>query len=416
MKILQVAKSAVARAIGNSEVAKRDGVFVSRPVLNGQAWHDWAVKWGVPKPVPAGEMHVTVVHSVVDVKMIPDSTVASVYIGPGYGDAACFAMMGRTNSSLCVCWDDWNLWNRHWNFLSNGAVTKWPTFRPHMCLSYDAAGYELPDEALADAPIYIHLGGEVFADLKKDAEPAEVKVEADDEDIDLVVIIIDAAKSAKDLLLTDMRGIAPVDKVALRDIAAEHPVTKAVAKRLADSAWATDSLKSLAGPPAEAVEKKAPATAETRKRKEIDVTLEVAEISEEVRKNLGTEAVFKANDEEQIIYGIASVSTVKGELLEDLHGEGFTTKALREFTHDIIRGQRAGKFDHEGPACNEVVEALVLSDDMQKALGIDLGFEPLLIGMHVPDEKNWTEVKKGDWMFSIAGTMWFYEDEPDASV
>ena len=53
------------------DVEKRKGLYVARPVLNGDSWVKWAEKFGVPNPVPAGEIHVSILNSVVDVKIPP---------------------------------------------------------------------------------------------------------------------------------------------------------------------------------------------------------------------------------------------------------------------------------------------------------------------------------------------------------
>jgi hypothetical protein len=69
-----------------------------------------------------------------------------------------------------------------------------------------------------------------------------------------------------------------------------------------------------------------------------------------------------------------------------------------------LSGTRAGKFEHKGTAKTEVIAGLVLDELWQKALDIDLGYEPYLVEIHVPDATDWAEVKKGDWELSIAGT------------
>lgn len=148
------------------------------------------------------------------------------------------------------------------------------------------------------------------------------------------------------------------------------------------------------------------------KRVEKEITLTVNAQTTEVAKAIEGKDVFKSDAERRVAYGWASVATIGGEPVEDLQKDTITVDALLDFTHQIMKGQRAGKFEHEGDACNQIVEAIVLSDDLQKALGIDLGMEGLLIGVHVPEDANWNTVKDGDWMFSIAGTM-FVEEAAD---
>lgn len=401
--------SRLAKAItGNAEVEKRKGgVHVSRPVLNGQQWHDWAVKWGVPDPLAADDLHVTILYSKVDVKMIPDKTVRSIYIGPGYGDAACFAQFGPNADVLVVCFSDWDLWNRHWNFLANGGESTWPTYRPHMSISKATKDFELSDEALADAPLYINLGGEVYADLKEpepDDQVTDGAEEQEDGDDVLIIIIEKAAKAAQALVTKSLAEpgslqLSAMDIYALDDIAKSRPIQKGVLRRIAKAEWAPGAIKELDGAQVERVQKS------------VDVVINMGgALSGPVQKATGRESsVFKTEEDRHLIWSIASVSTVKGELFHD--GEDtISTRALEEFTIDLMKNSRAGKFDHEGEACNHIVQALVLSEELQKALGIDLGMECLVTCTEVHPDR-WAEVKDGTWCQSIAGTFYYYEDE-----
>lgn len=397
------------RAMGVVDAEKRAGVFISRPLLpsNAKKWHDWAVKWGVPNPVAPEEMHVTIVVSAVDLKTPMIETTMNVETSPNYGGAGAFVLFGPDEDHLVFVFRCWELWNRNWDLLSAGAVSAWPDYRPHLTLSSDAADFELSDEALQDVPRWIILTGETSQDPKS-ADPVddvdEDEAGGSESDSEFVTVAIVVMECAKELLKTDGDNMSVFDAYDLARVA-KGKVSKSLAKRLATSDWAPDELKSLGEPKSK----------ETRKKVSKELTISVSELPDEIAKHIKTSQVAKTNDEEQIVMGIASVSTVKGELVTDLHDDQVTTQALVEFNRSLISGSRAGKFDHEGTACTEVVAGLVLTDDWQKALGIDLGFEPYLVEIHVPDAKDWAEVKKGDWMLSVAGTMWYYEDA-DAEV
>lgn len=392
MKIIERALTAARNVM---DVQRRDGVCVSRPVTNGKQWHDWAVKWGVPEPLAADDLHVTIVHSAVDVKMAPDKTVKSIYLGPGYGDAASFAILGPKGESLCVCFADWDLYNRHWNWIENGAVATWPTYRPHMTITNAVGDYELPDDALADAPLYINLGPETFADLKK-AGPVEEDPEGVEEDdgADLI-LVIEVQMAAAQEILRSGAALSAIDKVALLDIAGGRRITRGVATRIGAQSWAPEELRKMVAKP-----KEKPAMRE--------VTFTIGQVSEEVMRSTGG---FKPRVAERMVVGIANITTVGGDLVVDAHDTSFTTQALIEWTRDIIRNGRASTFDHSEDACNEIVQAFVLSDDVQRALGIDLGFEPTLVEVHVPTDEDWAKVEAGEWMFSINGTFAYEEVE-----
>lgn len=396
MKIISDLAKRVVAAITEKAAPPPASAFISRPVLNAQKWLDWAAKWGVPNLVPADQMHVTVLYSTTELKAPLVETAINVSAQRGV-----FAFFGQDEDCLVFSFSQWELWERNWELRDAGASTTWSSYRPHLTLSYDATGYELPDAAMQDVPGVIVLGGETLVTTKA-ADPSDV-VDADDSLVEVVDIIV--LKAAE--LLQAQGETMPL--LAAYDLAevAKGRTSRAVAKRLADADWAPDELKSIMQPKSSPV----------RKRVEAAYMVEVRQLPEDIRKKLKSSEVAKANDEDQVVYGIASVSTVNGELVKDLQGDEVTTRALVEFNRSLIGGSRAGKFYHEGDVCTEVVAGIVLTEDWQKALGIDLECEPYLVEIHVPGPDDWAEVKQGDWMLSIAGTMWHWEDEAaDAEV
>lgn len=417
MKILKtLAKKATAAFISGvemvGEVEKRDGVFIARYLdpINAKKWHDWAVQYGIPDPVPAAEMHVTVLASTVDVKVPRLELPIIVDTQPDYGgDAGQFLLFGPQEDVLVFTFHNWQLYHRHHALLEKGAVSKWPSYRPHLSLSTSAKGFEISDEALANVPQYIIMGPEVNADIKQPDAGEAVQDGADDAEDgdDVLIIVIDLAKTAaKTLLESDAtkHELSALDAYALADIQ-NGRVTKGVAKRLAATEWAPPEIKDLA-------------KAEIKKERVLkskDVTLSVSPAVEAfIQKNTQREdTVFKADDERRLVWSIASVSTHKGSPYYDVEDDHFTTRALEDFAIQLTKSGGAGKFEHEGEACNRIVQALVLSDDLQKSLGFELEMEPLVICTEIhPD--HWEEVKKGGYRDSIAGTFFYYEDEDDA--
>ena len=430
---LKAILKAGAAAVG-IDIAKRAGLYVSRPIVNGQRWHDWAVKAGIPNPVPADRMHVTVVYSRVDVKCRPATDTYDVGT-----DRAVIQRLGADGNVLVVLWDDCYLADRHWFFRSNGATSDWAGYRVHMTLTYNAEGYEIPDDMLAEMPEMIVLGPETHsalnedavADLKKSLPTTEAHT-PDAEDVSM-------AKSALDHALSEGVGTG-AERAFLRDIANGHPVAHDELILLGQAEWLT---KFYAGQPASdaviegvatdvteaAVQKRASEmltaavldpdmttpTVETLAKiaagEDVPV-LEISALPAEIldklhdfirpeRDLLKSNSMQVDNEEQRIAWGWASVSTNNGELIVDAHDERITTKALYKMVHGLIKGTRAGNFDHVGPAHHEIVEAMVFCAERQKALGIDLGMEGALIAMHIPDDKHWELVKSGDWMFSI---------------
>lgn len=404
MKMLATAKALLngaAALLSPAEVAKalEDGIYVSRKVLNGQLWYDWAVKHGVPNPLPADELHVTVMYSTTEVKMgmstIPISVPTVASYAPGH-----FCRFGKDDEVLVFAFHNWEMEERHYAFIHNGATPTWPSYRPHMTLSMEAGDYELPMEALQDCPEVIILGGEVSAPLRKPEEDKEPHDLEDEDDENMIVIVIQASVAAAAKAILDAKPeMSNFSASDLHRVAAGAKVTKGVAKRLASESWATDELKAILAEPTKVV-------IAGKTYVERDLEMSVGPIPEEIAKKLGRVIdAFKDNEEERLSFGWASISTVKGELYKDLQGDTISTKAQRQWLHSMFKGQRAGLMEHEGEPISELVEGIVLDKALQDALGIDLGVEGALVGMHYTCEKAWDMVKTGKRMYSIAGRV-----------
>jgi hypothetical protein len=382
-----------------ADVEKRNGLIVKRPVLNAAEWAAWATKHGVPAPVPADKLHCTIIYSSVDVKVKPlkDVVVVDVY-------RASFAMLGENEDAFCVCFDKWVLFDRFWDLLEAGATHSWPSFRSHVTFSYAAAGFEISDEALAEAPDFLVLGGEVYDEPREDwATESEIasNVEGLTGEAAKHVDVDDETKSAAaELIKSEGHGLNPVDAMALYEIAKTG--------RVAAGALARLTGEESALPEADAGKTESSASREVV----VGLGQNVAPALKAIQSVDATKAVGVRAAEQMGVF-IASVSTVAGELIKDLHGDKMTTQALTEFSRDLMRGTRAGQFDHNGDNRHEVVQSLMLSDDIQKALNIDLGFEPYLVEIHFPDPDDWAEVEKGEWGASIRGTMYYEEDEDE---
>lgn len=114
--------------------------------------------------------------------------------------------------------------------------------------------------------------------------------------------------------------------------------------------------------------------------------------------------ITKVNEELGVIYGWASVTTKGGELVVDSQGEAIETIEIVKAAHKFVCDARVAKVMHQGGEVGEIVESLVFSEDIQKALGIELGLEGWFIGMRVPNDDLRKQVRDGDLpMFSIGG-------------
>lgn len=114
--------------------------------------------------------------------------------------------------------------------------------------------------------------------------------------------------------------------------------------------------------------------------------------------------ITKLNEEQQIVYGWASVVTEKGEPVVDSQGDIIDIQDLSKAVHDFMAVSRQGKLMHVGKRVGEIVESLVFTSELQKAMGIDLQKEGWFVGYKVHDPEVWKAVKSGKYKaFSIGG-------------
>jgi hypothetical protein len=116
--------------------------------------------------------------------------------------------------------------------------------------------------------------------------------------------------------------------------------------------------------------------------------------------------ISKMDTENKIVYGWANVIEKAGEIVKDLQGDMIDNEQeLLDAAHDFMTNYREGHEMHEGVSKGEIVESIVFTKSLQKALGIDLGQVGWFIGYKVNDDTTWDKVKKGEYTaFSIGGT------------
>lgn len=114
--------------------------------------------------------------------------------------------------------------------------------------------------------------------------------------------------------------------------------------------------------------------------------------------------ITKVDKDRMIAYGWFSVIEIKGEAVVDAHGDVILEDTLIDAAHEFMMESRAGKVMHQGRRVADIVESVVFTKDLQKALGIDLGKVGWFGAMHFRDEKVWVKVKSGELSaFSIGG-------------
>ena len=115
--------------------------------------------------------------------------------------------------------------------------------------------------------------------------------------------------------------------------------------------------------------------------------------------------ILKIDRETKVVYGWAYVCKEGDESVVDHSGDIIEPKELEKAAHDFVVDCREGKIMHEGDVQAELVESLFFSEEVQKALEIELGKVGWFIGMRIQDEELMEKIEKGELaMFSIGGT------------
>lgn len=114
--------------------------------------------------------------------------------------------------------------------------------------------------------------------------------------------------------------------------------------------------------------------------------------------------ITKTDDEMRVVYGWASMAKEGDTHVMDLQGDKIDVSDLVKAAHDYVTSSRDAGDLHETFGIGKVVESIVLTLEVQKALGIDLGKVGWFIGMKVDDDNVWKRVKSGELKaFSIGG-------------
>jgi len=125
---------------------------------------------------------------------------------------------------------------------------------------------------------------------------------------------------------------------------------------------------------------------------------------EKARLPVGEATIIKYSEEQRCVTGWASVVEQDGKPVVDHQGDVMSEADLLKSAHNFMADYRVGKAMHQGGKVGDIVESVVFTKDLQKALGIDLGKVGWLIKVKVSDPAIWKRVKSGELKaFSIGG-------------
>jgi hypothetical protein len=115
--------------------------------------------------------------------------------------------------------------------------------------------------------------------------------------------------------------------------------------------------------------------------------------------------IIKADSEEQIAWGWASVVSEKGEAVTDRQGDIISPDEMEKMATKFMLSARQAKAMHDGEGIGEVVHSFPMTKQLAKEFGLTTDREGWIIAMKISDTDIWNRVKSGQLKaFSIGGT------------
>jgi len=115
-------------------------------------------------------------------------------------------------------------------------------------------------------------------------------------------------------------------------------------------------------------------------------------------------AILKVDRERRIVWGWASVSTMKGEIVTDLQGDRITPVEMEKMADGFMRSARAAKAMHDGDDVGEVIHSFPLTKELAEAFGIQTDREGWITGTYIKSDEQWQKALRNEYKgLSIGG-------------
>jgi hypothetical protein len=116
-----------------------------------------------------------------------------------------------------------------------------------------------------------------------------------------------------------------------------------------------------------------------------------------------TAEIIEKREDQQLVFGWASVVEKDGKPVVDSQGDIISEKELEKAVYEFVLNCRKAGEMHISKDAGQLVECMVFTKEKQKALGIDLGKIGAWVGFKMTEEA-FVKIKDGTYtMFSIGG-------------
>ena len=117
--------------------------------------------------------------------------------------------------------------------------------------------------------------------------------------------------------------------------------------------------------------------------------------------------IAKVDDEQQLVFGWASIVHKDGAAVEDLQGDIIEVVDLEGAVYEYVLDKReAGEMHRTTTGIGKLVESMMMTVEKQAALGIAEGSTPLgwWVGYKIESPEVWQKIRQNEYsMFSIGG-------------
>lgn len=157
---------AINTSLASSKAARgsKRTLYVSRPLLNARAFISWARSQGFSKTVQPGELHVTLAFS--------REPVSWCRLTPRRSTVTNHRVSGRSveclgdKGAVVLLFPSTLITARHAQFRSAGCSWDFPSFHPHVTITYNGADVDLSHVKPFHGPL--RFGSEVFSEVDED--------------------------------------------------------------------------------------------------------------------------------------------------------------------------------------------------------------------------------------------------------
>jgi hypothetical protein len=119
-------------------------------------------------------------------------------------------------------------------------------------------------------------------------------------------------------------------------------------------------------------------------------------MAEKVKAVMLPITIIKADPDQRLVFGWASVVEKDGVAIIDKQGDVIPVAELENAAYEYMLSSRNGADMHQRKGVAKLVESIVFTKEKQQALGIDLGQVGWWVGFKVHDDELWAAHKRGE--------------------